>query len=244
MINPQQNRPKGTPEFRPIVLMKPMSHADELAHWVPALLKIRGLSAASGDMLKAVFKALMIEGNASRGYKFQASVTTRQIADQLGRTKGLVPYDRRILRALSQAELIVESKRSLPARTIEGWDGKPRRMGAGWEYVYSINRYILEGLLKQSNSRAFDELNALMFPGEQLVNVRTKSTLETAMSDAGKQHRGLDERLMSEEDRLRLHKGEDFESHTHTYTWASDRHIKRRKPRTLKDRIIEFLENV
>lgn len=241
MINPQargralDTHNPASYRFAPVDLTVALTAREELDYWHPAARKLRLLSPAASRMLGAVRLALMTKSDPAKGYSFRPFVNRGQIARQLERSGGLVPYDVVLLGELVDDGLIMMDKRALPAKTVIRGGGQAHQLGAGWEYIYAINRYILAGLLKEGDPDAFKHLQ------EGTNRTREIEPSEVGQPGAVREAQSFYERYdrMSPYDLAKQHQGHDFETETHTYTWTGDRHFRREKPRgviaTIKD---------
>lgn len=201
------------------------------------------LSPGEERLLEAVYAALAVSSDPAKSYRFRAFVTRSQIAAKLGRRGGLVPHDVRLLNALVQRRLVKMGQHPRPVRTFVGVDGLKKQMGAGWEYAYGLDYWLIVALLSQSNPAAFAAPSGAVNPSPD--SPLGSGEVEPRPAASSSFHQPLLNRL-DDWDIAERYRGQNYTSDTHIYTWdhMAGKHRKRAKPKGLFGRMKEFLENV
>lgn len=215
--------------FKPVKLKQPLEELHQ--HHVTETVR-RAVSAqtpATRRMLDALRAALTVRSDPARGYYYAAQANRLGIARRLGKG-ALVRYDIEMLRRLTAVGLIQERKQPLPVKTMRGADGRELQLGAGAEYVYSIPEVVLYALLVIDDPHAFDQLkegNSYSQSDEPQGYADGKS-FEASPAGQGFE----DERELA-----LLHRGHDFETDTHVYTWNAERGTYKKHKKTLVDKL-------
>lgn len=207
------------------------------------LYTVRGLSPGEERMLKAVYAALELNSDPAKSYRFRAFTTRSQIAAKLGRQGGLVPHDVRVLNELVQRRLVKLGQHPRPVRTFVGVDGLKKQMGAGWEYAYGLDYWLIVALLSRSNPAAFAAPSGAVNPSP-VSPVESNKTEPSAATEPTFHHALLNR--LDDWDIAERYRGQNYTSDTHIYTWdhMMGKHRKRPKPKGLLRRLKEMLEDV